>query len=390
MRERTRLPGLYISTALFLVLTVSFVTTGQDASVWINPLFEPIPWTIHRTMTRLDEGRLVAITDNGVTFSTSDARSWTPKVRILREFAIGERGPGIPNRKGYLLNTKNGLLVYVWMDDRDLDWDERAIEPGPNAKGGLWSIRSTNGGRTWTDRQQISDKIVGHPPEAMVETRHGTIVAPVQYYERSPGRNVLQMYVSTDEGKTWIPGQIIDLGGRGHHDGAMEPTLVELQDGRLWMLIRTTWDRFWEAYSDDGGFTWHSIGPSRIQASASPGTLKRLASGRLVLVWNTLYPEGKNDYPRNRGQIINGTRPVYNEQWSVTAASYHRDEIAIAVSEDDGVTWTRPLVIARKEGDWLAYPRVFEIIDGELWIITGQGGLQVRISEEDLLKALNE
>ena len=58
--------------------------------------------------------------------------------------------------------------------------------------------------------------------------------------------------VSADEGKTWQRGNIIDLGGRGHHDGAIEATVAELSTGRLLMLIRTNLDRFWEAYSDDG------------------------------------------------------------------------------------------------------------------------------------------
>jgi len=29
---------------------------------------------------------------------------------------------------------------------------------------------------------------------------------------------------------------LIDVGGHGDHDGALEPTLTELRDGRLWML----------------------------------------------------------------------------------------------------------------------------------------------------------
>ena len=36
----------------------------------------------------------------------------------------------------------------------------------------------------------------------------------------------------------------------------MEPTVAELSDGRLLMLIRTHWGRFWEALSDDGGLSW--------------------------------------------------------------------------------------------------------------------------------------
>ena len=71
---------------------------------------------------------------------------------------------------------------------------------------------------------------------------------------------------------------IIDLGGHGHHDGAMEPTMVELSDGRLWMLIRTNLDRFWSAFSSDQGLSWRVIRPSDIDTSSAPAAMARLAS----------------------------------------------------------------------------------------------------------------
>ena len=80
----------------------------------------------------------------------------------------------------------------------------------------------------------------------------------------------------------------------------MEATVAELSNGRLLMLIRTNLDRFWEAYSDDGGRYWREIRPSQIDASSSPGYLIRLASGRLALVWNRLYPEGKKQHRAGR------------------------------------------------------------------------------------------
>ena len=95
-----------------------------------------------------------------------------------------------------------------------------------------------------------------------------------------------------DDGKTWKRSNLIDLGGHGHHDGATEPMVAELSDGRLLMLMRTSLDRFWQAFSDDGGRYWRTIQPSSIDASSSPGHLVRLSSGRLVLLWNRLNPEG--------------------------------------------------------------------------------------------------
>jgi len=50
--------------------------------------------------------------------------------------------------------------------------------------------------------------------------------------------------------------------------------------------------------------------------------------------------------------------------------SWHREELSLAFSEDDGKTWTKPIVIARQRGAWLSYPSIFERRPGELWITT--------------------
>jgi sialidase-1 len=139
----------------------------------------------------------------------------------------------------------------------------------------------------------------------------------------------------------------------------MEGTAAELSNGRLLMLIRTNLDRFWEAYSDDGGRYWLEMRASQIDASSSPGYLLRLASGRLALLWNRLCPEGKKS-------IVPGGGRDFSER----PASWQRAELSLAFSQDDAKTWTKPVVIARQPGGGLSYPYVFERRPGELWMIT--------------------
>ena len=201
--------------------------------------------------------------------------------------------------------SANGTLILVWCDRRNFKWDKEKNEPTQESTGEIWSIRSLDGGKTWVDRQKIFQGLWGHPPMDIAQTPSGQIVVPLQYYLRNPGRNVVQPYVTDDEGKTWKASNIIDLGDQGHHGGAFEPTLELLKDGSLWLLIRTNLDRFWEAFSYDNGHSWRTIRPSSIEASTSPGYLTRLNSGRLVLMWNRLYPEGKNSFPRRTGTVFN-------------------------------------------------------------------------------------
>ena len=92
--------------------------------------------------------------------------------------------------------------------------------------------------------------------------------------------------------RPWEQNSFIDLGGHGDHDGATEPTLGKLSDGRILMLIRTPLGCFWQALSEDMGRYWRTIQPGRIDASRSPGYLLRPQSGRLVVAWNRQNPEG--------------------------------------------------------------------------------------------------
>ena len=172
-----------------------------------------------------------------------------------------------------------------------------------------------------------------------------------------------------DDGKTWKKSNIIDLGkygGYGDHGGGCEAAIVELTDGRIWMLLRTPRGRFSEAFSADQGLTWTDIRPAKIEASSSPGVLQRLASGRIMLAWNRFAP-GR---PKRIGR---------------------REQLSVAFSEDDGKTWSDPVVVAQNrtpEGEKpqyyrVSYPSVFEYEPGVVWITASQGGARLILREQD-------
>ena len=106
--------------------------------------------------------------------------------------------------------------------------------------------------------------------------------------------------------------------------------------------------------------------------------MKRLASGRLVLVWNQRFPEGKDYFPLSGG----------DNQWSEVRTSNHRQELSMAFSEDDGKTWSVAQVIAKVDGDTrqVSYPYVFEANPGELWITTMFSSLRIKLLERDFIK----
>ncbi len=344
----------------------------EEKKRWIHPACQELTLPRQGPFAKLGLDTLLIVENNAVRIGTERGKAWTAPYTMYRG-SSSRTGTGVPSPAGQVIKSVRGPIIVVWRDTLRRAWDNEKGEPGPSASGDVWTIRSVDNGASWVNRQRIFEGVCGHPPVDIIQTRTGRIVVPVQFYLRNPGRNVTCIYSSDDDGQTWQRSNIIDLGGHGHHDGVFEPTLVELKDGRLWMLMRTNWDRFWEAFSEDGGLSWRTIKPSAIEASSSPGYLTRLDSGRLVLLWNRLYPETKDTYARKSGAF------------SQAAGSWHREELSIAFSGDEGATWTPPIVIAREPDAWIAYPYLFEPVPGELWIFTRQGGLSVRVGEKDLL-----
>ncbi len=344
---------------------------GQDLEkLWIHPKAIRLSTDVMGPFVTTGEGHILAVDKTESLLSKDGGESWEVRPLFPPDVDIE-----VSNERA-ILRTREGVLIAAFanLSEKAWGWNKEISDADPGTTLPTYAMRSLDDGKTWQNIQKLHDEWTGCVRD-MIETRDGRIVFTSMKLLNNPGRHGTVSYSSEDQGKTWIPSNLIDLGGNGHHDGAIEATIEELEDGRIWMLIRTNWDFFWEAFSADGGKYWRTLRPSHIDASSAPGLLKRLESGRLALVWNRLYPEGEKTYPR-----IGGDR-----QWSEEPAINHRGELSIAFSEDEGETWSRSVVIARQPGKSLAYPYVYEMKPGELWITTMQGGVRVSIGEEDFL-----
>lgn len=356
---------LGVGAALF---SASPETAAADLE--LHPKCERLPTDTLGPFVTLGNGSILTVQDTSALVSRDEGMTWhaTP---IFKE---GENVSISTERA--LLRTENGVIIVAFMNTREEDWrwNKETHDADPGTRLPNYVIRSVDDGKTWQDLQKLHDDWTG-AVRNMIQTRDGRVVFTSMRLLNHPGRHCVLTYASVDDGLTWKPSNIIDLGGNGHHDGATEATVEELRDGRLWKLIRTNFGVFWQAFSDDGVY-WRTIGPTDIDASSAPGLLKRLASGRLMLVWNRRFPEGATEYPMTGG----------DNEWSEFPVSNHRGELSAASSEDDGKTWTRPVVIARQPGVSLAYPYVYERTPGVLWITTMQGGIRVKVGEADLFQ----
>ncbi|MCC6682796.1 MAG: exo-alpha-sialidase [Phycisphaeraceae bacterium] len=168
------------------------------------------------------------------------------------------------------------------------------------------------------------------------------------------GANV---FVSDDHGQTWQRRGCVTFPDPDWH----EHMIVERRDGSLWMLARTK-KGIMQSISTDAGQTWSQ--PDEPPAIRQPNArfhIRRLASGRLLLV--------------KHGQTVD--------------AHDGRCQLSAWLSEDDGRTWQGGLMLDERKG--ISYPDCAQSPDGTLYISYDRNRstegeiLLARISEDDIL-----
>ena len=351
-------------------LALSSTVRGAEGKLILDKRLSPLPTKLLGPFVHTTDGGILALDAKATFVSSDDGHTWSEPRPLFKD------GIDITvSRERQLLRTRSGTLIAAFMNlnERHWTWNDE-LHDAPGAKLPTYAMRSTDDGLTWDHVQKLHDDWSGCVRD-MIQTSEGRVIFTAMKMQHHPGRHAVLTYSSTDDGQTWRASNLIDLGGKGHHGGVTEPAITELGDGRVWMLIRTNWGQFWSGYSHDGGRNWRVLQPSGIEASSAPGIMTRLASGRLMLAWNRPLPEGKEHWPKRGGDGL----------WSEVPVSNFREELSIAFSDDDGHRWSKPEVIARQKGASLAYPYVFEIEPGRIWLTTMQGDVRVELHEGDFV-----
>jgi hypothetical protein len=138
---------------------------------------------------------------------------------------------------------------------------------------------------------------------------------PGQWYFRRP--QTLGCAFSDDGGESWA----ISARTEPPSSWGNENMIVQLGDGRLWMLARSREGRLWQCFSEDRGETWGEVTLSEIANPSSRFFIGRLQSGRLLLLNN---PETG------------------------------RETMTASLSDDDGRTWSEGVELMA--GRAIAYP----------------------------------
>lgn len=250
---------------------------------------------------------------------------------------------------------------------------------------GVYALRTVGGLNGNRELQKVSDSlaIMLKPP---VFIRNGSRAVVCGHYGNQRGLpKACFTYVSDDDGKTWQRSSFVttpDHQGGGFHQGirwnhgAVEPTVVELKDGRLWMIIRTSQDKHYQSFSSDGGLTWSQSEPSPFYGTITMPTIGRLKDSRLIFLWcnTTPLPE------------VGDTNGVWDDVFT------NRNVIHAAVSADDGQTWQgfRELYLdpRRDASDFGSTQGIDKSVHQSQFVETDSGRLLVSLGQHPLHRVM--
>lgn len=323
----------------------------QPANLIVSPWPQHIPPTKRQGIPGIERtarGRLWAIYGRDIeskrdyqvlTKSDDDGRSWSDvKLLILPPQGV------------------KAMAASIWIDPRGRMWVFWGQSFGQeDGRFGVWAIVIEDPDAEdpqWSAPRRLGDGILLNKPTVL---SNGDWMLPASIWKAD---NSIRVYTSTDQGSTFqLRGTANVLPPEAR--GPDEPMIVERRDRSLWMMVRR--QGLAETFSYDGGKTWSAVEPSPLRHATARFFLRRLLSGRLLLV--------------KHGPLKVRTG---------------REKLMAYVSDDDGMTWQGGLMIDQRKG--VTYPDGVQADDGTIYIIydykrTPAGAVLMATFTEDDIRA---
>lgn len=196
---------------------------------------------------------------------------------------------------------------------------------------------STDSGQTWSAPVAFPKTFFCRSNG--IKLSSGELLLPVYSIKPDGDDDKDRALRSTDDGKSWTLGEGVSCPG-----GTDEPSIAEVSDGRVIMILRTRDGFLWRSYSSDKGQTWGPPIKSDVPAAAASNNVFRLRDGRLALTHSPCPPN-------------------------------FRTPLTIRISSDDGQTWGSPLQLAeavpppKASEHQVTYPSVTQVSDGTLVVV---------------------
>lgn len=235
---------------------------------------------------------------------------WSEPFKLLDE-------AGLPHWNPVLFQNKEGrIFLYYKVGITEEQWYTLVITSDDN-------------GYRWTEPKELVEGDIGgrgpvkNKPIYLVD---GTIVAPNSI---ELDRDYCIVDLSYDDGETWVQSEAVPIDYTGFEGaGVIQPTVWESTPGNLHMLMRSSESVVFQSDSVDGGKTWSQAYKIALPNNNSGFDLVRMGYGNLVLAYN---PVGANWGPRT--------------------------PLVLAVSSDNGKTWSDELMLEGNPGEF-SYPAI--------------------------------
>ena len=199
-----------------------------------------------------------------------------------------------------------------------------------------WLVRSKDGGKTWSKREQLPDSLYG-PIKNKPILNKGRLISPT-----SDERHGWRLYFeySDDMGKTWKRTAFVEADSGVK---AIQPSIILLPDGRLEALCRTRSRQIGVTYSSDNGETWSKLRLSNLPNNNSGLDAVSLREGGYALICN--------DWPIEPDK----------EKGARTPLSILRS--------DDGQQWRHWITLEDSPILQYSYPSIIQSRDGHIHVV---------------------
>jgi sialidase-1 len=304
--------------------SVTVLSGERVMSVWFSGPFEG----------SVDQIILASVSKDG-------GKTWGKAHTIQDEPRVSDFDPGF-------INAGDQTLLF-FSNGRWADLPSPGPKKGDRPHVGVDSFHvllmsSDDQGTTWSEPRDIGAGLGWNCRSNGIKLKNGTLLIPTHHLKFPHISSVL---LSADDGRTWKRGPNIET---PESVGSAEPSVAELPDGKLIMVLRTTDGNLWLASSHDHGQTWQQPERQPVVAATSSASLLCTSTGKLVLTHNPTKP------------------PL-------------RTELTVRVSRDAAKTWSEPVTITKVNSDSLAakasatwseqvcYPSVCELPDKTLLVV---------------------
>ena len=254
-------------------------------------------------------------------FSSNGGETWDEEDTVIVPYDGGRNIMSVS-----LLRLQDGAIALLYLRKTDVD------ECIPML------LLSRDEAKSWSEPIPCITDPLGYyvvNNDRMIQLANGRLLIPAARHRMkgeeawNPGTALCA--ISDDNGTSWHLSKTELKTPLNIKTGCQEPLVLELLDGRILMLIRTSGGAQYRSFSSDQGETWSPVEKTVLASPVSPATVERIPGREdLLLVWND-----------------------HSDVDAIRKGK--RTPLRAAISKDDGQTWHVTKTLEDLADGWYCY-----------------------------------